>query len=118
MKPSPAQPFMMAQLDELTGIDCPCGEARRAFCVPDNQTASVHLTDIHLDARAHYHKRTTEIYIVLEGVGEIELNGHRYPLKPFTAVMIRPGCTHRAIGQLRIINVAIPAFDPADEWID
>lgn len=117
MKPSSAQPFMMAQLDELTGIDCPCGKARRAFCVPDNQTASVHLTDIRLSARAHYHKRTTEIYIVLEGVGEIELDGERYPLKPLTAVMIRPDCTHRAIGQFRIINVAIPAFDPADEWI-
>ena len=112
------RPFMIVQLDHVQGIDCPCGVARRAFCVPDNGTASVHLTDIHLDARTHYHKQTTEIYIVLDGQGDIELDGERYPLKPLTAVMIRPGCRHRAIGRLRILNVAIPTFNSADEWFD
>lgn len=110
--------FSIAQLDGLAGIDCPCGTARRAFCVPDNDVASVHLTDIQLTARTHYHKRLTEIYIVLEGEGEIELNGKLYPVKPLTAVLIRPGCRHRAIGKMKIINIVIPPFDPNDEWFD
>jgi hypothetical protein len=30
--------------------------------------------------------------------------------------MIPPGCVHRAVGNLRIINVPMPPFDPADEF--
>ena len=33
-------------------------------------------------------------------------------------VYIRPGCRHRAVGQLKVINIPIPAFDPADEYFD
>lgn len=110
--------YLIAQLDEERGVDCPCGVARRAFVTSENTTATVHLTDIHADAKVHYHKRMTEIYVVLEGEGEIELDGERFPLKPLTTVMIRPGCRHRAIGRLRILNIPIPPFDPADEWFD
>jgi len=39
-------------------------------------------------------------------------------VKPFTAIFIKPGCRHRAVGKMRIINVSIPAFDPQDEWFD
>jgi mannose-6-phosphate isomerase-like protein (cupin superfamily) len=60
----------------------------------------------------------TEIYYVLEGEGHLELDGDRIELRPGCAVMIKPGCRHRAVGRLKIINVPIPAFDPADEWFD
>jgi mannose-6-phosphate isomerase-like protein (cupin superfamily) len=110
--------YSIAQLDDLPAEICPCGTTRRAFTGIPGAPASVHRVDISVDAITHYHKRMTEIYIVLEGEGEIELDGHRVPVKPLTSVMIRPGCRHRAIGKLKIINVAIPAFDPADEWFD
>ena len=109
---------MIAQLDELPGTPCPCGTARRAFALDTQNAASVHLVDIAADARPHYHKVMTEIYVVLEGEGEIELDGVRHPLRPLTTVYIRPGCRHRAIGRLRLLNIPIPAFDPADEWFD
>jgi hypothetical protein len=114
----PAPKFAVTRLLDLPGLPCPCGVARRAFTEVPGAPASVHVTDIHQDARTHYHRRMTEIYVVLEGEGEIELDGQRYPLRPLTAVMIRPGCRHRAVGQLRILNIPIPAFDPADEWFD
>ena len=60
----------------------------------------------------------TEIYVILEGEGHLELDGAQVPVKPFTSVMIKPGCRHRAIGKLRILNIPIPAFDPTDEWFD
>lgn len=110
--------YRIAQLDDVSPVDCPCGQARRAFAAPDNQVATVHLTDISADSRAHYHKRMTEVYVVLEGSGTIELDGQEYPLKPLTSVMIHPGCRHRAVGDLRILNIPIPAFDPADEHFD
>lgn len=106
----------IAQLDEISPVPCPCGQARRAFNEPWNSLATVHLTDISKDSRRHFHKRMTEIYIVLEGEGYLEADGVKYPLKPLTAVMIRPGCVHRAVGNLRIINVPMPPFDPADEF--
>jgi len=74
------------------------------------------ITDIHVDSKLHYHKKMTEIYIVLEGEGYLEADGEQIPLKPLTTIMIRPGCVHRAVGKLRIINVPMPPFDPADEF--
>ena len=79
---------------------------------------SVHLTEISVDARTHYHKRLTETYIVLEGQGFLELDGERVALQPLTAVTIRPGCRHRAVGNLKILNLVVPPFDPEDEWFD
>ncbi|MDA1315254.1 MAG: cupin domain-containing protein [Acidobacteria bacterium] len=110
--------FKLAQLDEIAGVDCPCGVARRAFGGDDNHVATLHMVDISADSRVHYHKRTTEIYLVLEGEGHLELDGELYPVRPLSAVFIKPGCRHRAVGKLRIINIPVPAFDPADEWFD
>ena len=110
--------YLVAQLDEVSPVPCPCGLARRAFAVPGNDTATLHMVVIAKDSRTHYHKKMTEIYLVLEGKGHIELDGKIFPLKPMTSVMIKPGCRHRAVGQLRIINIPIPAFDPNDEWFD
>lgn len=110
--------YRVAQLDQVPPVRCPCGQARRAFATPDNHVATLHLVDISVDARTHYHKQMTEIYLVLEGEGFLELDGQRVPVKPMTAVFIKPLCRHRAIGKLRIINIPVPAFDPADEWFD
>jgi mannose-6-phosphate isomerase-like protein (cupin superfamily) len=110
--------YLLAQLDALDGVPCPCGTARRAFAVPENPTATVHIVDISTDARTHYHKQLTEIYVILEGEGRLELDDRRVAVRPMTAVLIRPGCRHRAVGRLKVLNTVIPAFDPADEWFD
>jgi mannose-6-phosphate isomerase-like protein (cupin superfamily) len=115
----PSSPrYAVAQLDALPAVPCPCGSARRAFRDHPSSPASLHLVDIHLDAQLHHHQRTTEIYVVLEGEGELELDGTRIPVKPLTSILIQPGCRHRAIGRLRILNIPIPPFDPTDEFID
>jgi mannose-6-phosphate isomerase-like protein (cupin superfamily) len=110
--------YEIAQLDEVPPQRCPCGFARRAFAGLKENVASLHVVDIQEDSRAHYHKRMTEIYLVLEGRGHMELDGEQIPVKPMSAIYIRPGCRHRAVGKLRIINIPIPAFDEADEWFD
>lgn len=110
--------YWIAQMDELPGNDCPCGVSRRAFVRPDNPTATIHMVDISRDARTHYHKKLTEIYLVLEGEGHMELDGELIPVKPMTSIFIKPGCRHRAVGNMRIINIPIPSFDPSDEWFD
>jgi len=110
--------YSVAQLADLPPIPCPCGTARRAFAESPSVLLSIHLTEISANAQTHYHKRLTETYVVLEGEGWLELDGERVPLKPLTAVTIRPGCRHRAVGKLKILNFVVPAFDPEDEWFD
>jgi hypothetical protein len=48
----------------------------------------------------------------------MELDGEMIPVKPLTSIFIKPGCRHRAVGQMKIVNIPIPAFDPTDEWFD
>ncbi len=110
--------FSIVNLNGVTPVDCPCGQSRRAFTDDGDQVASIHLVDIKKSAAVHYHKRLTEIYYVLEGIGEMELDGERIPIEPGMAILIKPGCRHRAIGDLKILNIPVPAFDPADEWFD
>ena len=110
--------YMIARFDDIDAVKCPCGFAKRAFAVPDNSTATMHTVDIQQDSRVHYHKKLTEIYLVLEGSGRMELDGEKISVTPFTAIFIKPGCRHRAVGKMRIVNVCIPPFDPEDEWFD
>lgn len=113
-----AKNFVLADLSHITPVSCPCGQARRAFALLENGAASVHLVDISAEARPHYHRHMTEFYVVLEGAGHLELDGEMVPVKPLTTVMIRPGCRHRAVGALKVINMVVPPFDPDDEWFD
>jgi len=115
---SAAKNYLITQLDEVPPVACPCGQSRRGFATPDNKLATIHLVDISIDARTHYHRQMTEIYLVLEGEGWVELDGERIPAKPMMSIFIKPGCRHRLVGKFKIVNVAIPAFDPRDEWFD
>lgn len=110
--------YHVASFFEIEPVRCPCGWAKRAFADVPEAPASVHVVQIEEDARTHYHKRMTEIYVVLEGEGHLELDGVLIPVRPMSTVMIRPGCRHRAVGKFKIINIPVPAFDPADEWFD
>ncbi len=109
--------FQLVQLAGIVPTPCPCGLSRRAFMNEANEVASMHLVEIKRDSELHYHKRMTELYYVLEGEGHIELDGEIHPLSPGTAVLIQPGCRHRAVGgDLKILNIPVPKFDPEDEY--
>ena len=108
--------YSVEHLNEIEPTQCPCGTTRRAFIGPDNDVASIHYVDISEDSRVHYHKRMTEIYLILEGEGHLELDGDLIPVRPMSTILIKPGCKHRAVGKMKIVNVPIPAFDPNDEY--
>ena len=110
--------FEITHVADLPAVACPCGTTRRAFVDDPDRVASLHVVDISVDARTHYHKRLTEIYYILEGEGEMELDGERYPVRPGDSILIKPGCRHRAVGKLKVLNVPVPAFDPSDDWFD
>ncbi|MEM7230896.1 MAG: cupin domain-containing protein [Planctomycetota bacterium] len=113
-----SQNYELVDMEALDRTPCPCGFSRRAFADDPASPASFHIVDIEEDSKTHYHKTLTEIYFVLEGNGHIEVDGETLPLAPGSAVLIKPGCRHRAVGKLRIINMVTPRFDPEDEWFD
>jgi hypothetical protein len=48
----------------------------------------------------------------------VEVDGRRLAVRPGSCILIKPGCRHRAIGPLKVVNVPIPAFRADDEWFD
>ena len=110
--------YCIEQLDGLEALQCSCGTARRAFIGTEDSEASVHLVDISRNSKTHYHRQHTEVYLILEGEGQLELDGEIINVKPMTSVLIKPGCRHRAIGEMRIVNISIPSYDADDEWFD
>jgi mannose-6-phosphate isomerase-like protein (cupin superfamily) len=102
----------------LAPIECCCGTTRRAFVEVADAPASAHYLDTKEEAASHYHRKTTEIYLVIEGSGYLELDGEMVAVRPLSAVMIQPGCRHRVVGKMKIINVPVPKHDEADFFFD
>ena len=119
-QPTTDRRYEIVDFPELPGTECPCGTARRAFGAASDFPATIHQTEISLDAQAHYHKRLTEVYYILECEpdAQLQLDGELVPLAPGRAILIRAGVRHRAIGRMKVLVIVSPKFDPADEWFD
>jgi type 1 glutamine amidotransferase len=110
--------YQLRHFSEMASVKCPCGFSRRAFVSPENPLATAHMVDITEDSQSHYHRRLTEIYLIISGSGHMEINGEMIAVQPLDVLLIERGCRHRAIGNLRIVNIPIPSFDPSDEWFE
>ena len=112
--------FEVVDFNEIEGVSCPCGSARRAVADVDDFPATVHVTEISTDAKLHYHKRLTETYYFLEcdPGAHMQLDNQFIDVHPGMSIMIRPGTRHRAIGEMKVLIMVFPKFDPADEWFD
>ena len=112
--------YCIVDFAEVPGVACPCGTAHRAFHEVADFAATVHVTEISLDAQVHYHKKLTETYYFLECGPEarMELDGESVAVKPGMCILIPPLVRHRAVGKMKVLILVIPKFDPADEWLD
>jgi mannose-6-phosphate isomerase-like protein (cupin superfamily) len=70
----------------------------------------------------HYHAQTEEIYVLLEGEGEMEVDGDRRRVRPGDAVLIPPGARHeiRAAGSsgLRFLCCCAPPYRDEDTFLE
>ena len=100
-------------------VPCPCGQSTRIITAADGLGCSFHITEIR-DSVRHYHRRTAEVYYVLEGTGRMELGDEVVDVEPGTVVTIEPGTRHRLVSAagVRTIVFGMPAFDPVDEYFD
>ena len=68
----------------------------------------------------HYHKLAEEIYFILEGAGEIELDGNRRLVGPGDAILIHPGAWHTitATEPLRFLCCCAPPYSHEDTYFE
>ena len=112
--------WKLADFSEIAGVPCPCGTARRAFAGVPEFPGTIHVTEISENAKLHYHKTLTETYFILECQpgATMELDGEIISVNVGTCIVIPPGIRHRALGQMKVLIVVLPEFDPSDEWFD
>jgi mannose-6-phosphate isomerase-like protein (cupin superfamily) len=72
------------------------------------------------ETKPHYHKRTNEFYIILEGRGEITLNGEKISVEKDSMVYIKPNTIHKAknigMDELKILVITFPPWDEKDHY--
>jgi len=110
------QGYAIVRMEQIEPARSTCGTSRRAFISPDNRAASIHLLELRTAQQPHRHKKTTEIYYILEGEGAVELNGKDVAVRPGTAILIKPKTFHRGKGQMRLLVICIPPYDKSDEF--
>jgi len=112
--------YEVVDFTTLEGTPCPCGTARRAFVDMADFPGTIHLTEISADAKLHYHRKLTETYYFLEcePAAKMQIEGDFIDVRPGMCIMVRPGTRHRAVGQMKVLIVVFPKFDPEDEWFD
>lgn len=105
---------------DIPPVPCPCGMSRRALAGNTAFPGTVHQVEISTDAKLHYHKRLTETYYFLEcgPDAQMQLDDEVIDVRAGVCIVIPPGVRHRAIGQMRVLNIVQPEFDPEDEWFD
>ena len=68
----------------------------------------------------HYHGETEEIYVVLDGKGEMEVDGERRPVGPGDAILIPAGAWHQiraADAELRFLCCCAPPYRDEDTFL-
>ena len=73
-----------------------------------------------LSTERHYHRAAEEIYFVLEGEGDVELDGERRRVGVGDAVLIPPGAWHEitAVSDLRFLCCCAPPYSHDDTFFD
>jgi mannose-6-phosphate isomerase-like protein (cupin superfamily) len=68
----------------------------------------------------HHHKQTEEIYFILEGKGEMEVDGEARDVGPGDAILLPPGAWHviRAQTPLRFLCSCAPPYSHEDTYFE
>jgi mannose-6-phosphate isomerase-like protein (cupin superfamily) len=111
--------YLVRRLHEAPTVACPCGQSTRPLTRADTPACNLHVTSI-TDSVRHYHKQCTEVYLILEGSGQMELNGDVVDVAPGTVVYIEPLTRHRlwSTDGVRTVVFGVPALVAEDEYFD
>jgi mannose-6-phosphate isomerase-like protein (cupin superfamily) len=108
----------VAARDELQAFTTKDGSEIREF----HHTSAQSLAEASLRegqaTERHYHAATEEIYILLEGEGDLEIDGERRRLRPGDAALIPAGAWHEivAASDLRFLCCCVPPYRDEDTF--
>lgn len=103
------------------------GSTIRELCgLPTGGTVKQSLAEATLEpgqaTQRHYHREAEEIYFVLEGEAEMELDGDRAHVEAGQAIPIPPGARHQVVNvgtvPLRILCSCAPPYRHEDTFFD
>ena len=89
-----------------------------------HHTAAQSLAEASLAAgqstQRHQHRETEEIYLLLEGEGDIEIDGEARRVRAGDAVLIPAGAWHQitATAGLRFLCCCVPPYSDADTFFE
>ena len=110
-RPSPAAgPLLVRHEGHTPRERSACGWRDRLISHEDaalSPAAWAHAVDME-GAKLHDHKRSTELYYVLDGSGSVVLDGVEQLVSKGSLVHIPPGVVHGAKGRMRVLVVGIP----------
>jgi mannose-6-phosphate isomerase-like protein (cupin superfamily) len=69
--------------------------------------------------RRHYHARSEEIYLIVEGAGELEIDGEVRSVGPGDAILIPPGAWHQLIATAAgttLLCCCVPPYSDDDTF--
>lgn len=71
--------------------------------------------------KRHYHARTEELYVLLQGTGQMEVDGERAGVGPGDAILIPPGARHQIHAgdtRLRFLCCCAPPYADEDTFFE
>jgi mannose-6-phosphate isomerase-like protein (cupin superfamily) len=112
-----AKGYLVRRLSEAPTVPCPCGQSTRPLTRADSPVCNLHVTFIK-DSVRHYHKETTEVYLILEGRGRLELSNDVVDVEPGMVVYIEPYTAHRLVSAdgVKTVVFGVPALREDDEY--
>jgi mannose-6-phosphate isomerase-like protein (cupin superfamily) len=123
----------MAAAGDNQAVDVQSVNRAEPFTTKDGSTIrELHHTELQSLAEAtlepsqatkrHYHRATEEIYFVLKGSGDLEVDGERRRIRPGDAALIRPGAWHTlendGNSELRFLCCCVPPYSHDDTFFE
>jgi mannose-6-phosphate isomerase-like protein (cupin superfamily) len=83
-----------------------------------NQSLAEATIPVGQPTQRHYHKLSEEFYFILEGEGEMEIDGETQAVKPGDAILIPPGAWHQITARetLRLLCCCAPPYSHEDTY--
>jgi mannose-6-phosphate isomerase-like protein (cupin superfamily) len=112
----------LASLDRVEPFTTKDGSTIRELHHSDAQSLAEATLEPAQGTQRHYHRLSEEIYVVVKGSGELEVDGETRTVRPGDAVLIPPGAWHTLVNngtsELRILCCCAPPYSHEDTFFE